>query len=55
MADVEELLDYEDDHETGLTGAAASNGAAAAAAPSAGGESEKDKKGYVGIHSTGFR
>lgn len=58
MADTEELIDYEDEHDAGISsGAIASNGsaAAAAAASSAPADGDKDKKGFVGIHSTGFR
>jgi ATP-dependent RNA helicase UAP56/SUB2 len=52
MTDVEELLDYEDETETALP-PSAPNCPGGAATPA--GESEKEKKGYVGIHSTGFR
>lgn len=46
-AENEELIDYEDEHET-------TNGVTAAPATAAAGD-DKEKKGYVGIHSTGFR
>jgi len=53
--DNEDLIDYEDEHDlvpnTG-TAAATTNGAPAT---SAGGEGEKDKKTFSGIHSTGFK
>ncbi len=54
MADEEELVDYEDDHEE-ITG-----GSVAVATGTNGKVAEADvdgtKKGsYVGIHSTGFR
>ena len=49
MADNEELIDYEDDDHT--TAGATTGGAATGATAG----DEKEKKGYVGIHSTGFR
>ncbi|KAG8951164.1 Suppressor of the cold-sensitive snRNP biogenesis mutant brr1-1 [Tulasnella sp. 424] len=48
-AEHEELIDYEDD-----TGVTTSHGATGAAGAMDAGE-DKEKKGYVGIHSTGFR
>ena len=51
MADNEELIDYEDD-EHNITTAGATTGGAATGATAG---DEKEKKGYVGIHSTGFR
>lgn len=54
--DNEDLIDYEDEHDlvpnTG-TAAVATNGAPATT--SAGGEGDKDKKTFSGIHSTGFK
>ncbi|KAJ3575904.1 hypothetical protein NP233_g779 [Leucocoprinus birnbaumii] len=53
--DNEDLIDYEDEHDlVPNTGAAvtSANGAPAAAA---GGEGDKDKKTFSGIHSTGFK
>ena len=53
--DNEDLIDYEDEHDlvpnTG-TAATATNGAPATT--SAGGEGDKDKKTFSGIHSTGL-
>jgi ATP-dependent RNA helicase UAP56/SUB2 len=54
--DNEELIDYEDEGDvatTGVTTAAGGNGVAVAG--TTGGEGEKDKKNFSGIHSTGFR
>lgn len=48
-AEHEELIDYEDD-----TGVPTSHGATGATGAMDAGE-DKEKKGYVGIHSTGFR
>ena len=45
----EELIDYEDDHDVGLT---TGGSGAAAAAPADG---EKEKKTYANVHTTGFR
>ena len=56
--DNEELIDYEDEHDVvtnGTAAPAATNGAPATSAAAADGESEKDKKNFSGIHSTGFR
>ena len=54
----EELIDYEDEHDVVTNGAAApsaGNGVAVTAGhPSVDG-SDKDKKNFSGIHSTGFR
>lgn len=56
----DELIDYEDENETGTTTAApaaATNGAAVAKAADAapGADGDKEKRGHVGVHSTGFR
>ena len=57
--DNEELIDYEDDHDVvtnGVTGPSASRGAVShTGAAAADGDSDKDKKNFSGIHSTGFR
>ena len=53
MADNEDLIDYEDDQELVTNGVPAANGAAVAVTGADG--DEKEKKSYVGIHSTGFR
>jgi hypothetical protein len=45
----DELIDYEDDHDVGLT---TGNTGAAATAPADG---EKEKKTYANVHTTGFR
>ena len=67
MADAPELLDYDEDEELTMpvgmgastVGSGPAGGAAAAAlkkdATAAGGSAKDVKKGYVGIHSTGFR
>lgn len=54
----DELIDYEDENDATTTAlATATNGSAAAktteAAPEADGD--KEKRGHVGVHSTGFR
>ena len=49
----EDLIDYEDEAEIVTNGAPAANGAAVAI--TGGDGDEKEKKSYVGIHSTGFR
>lgn len=48
MSAEEELIDYEDDHDVGLT--TGTTGAAAAPA-----DGEKEKKTYANVHTTGFR
>ena len=54
--DNEDLIDYEDEHDlVPNTGSAASTTNGAPAAMSAGGEGDKDKKTFSGIHSTGFK
>lgn len=55
----DELIDYEDENETGTTTApvAAGNGVATAKAidGAPGADGDKEKRGHVGVHSTGFR
>lgn len=51
--DNEELIDYEDEGDVGTNGGTTAAGGASAGAT--GGEGEKDKKNFSGIHSTGFR
>ena len=48
--DNEELIDYEDENDIVTNSAGAS-----AAATRAGDDSDKGKKDFSGIHSTGFR
>lgn len=49
--DNEDLIDYEDEHDTPNVGATSTNGAATSAVDL----DDKDKKNFSGIHSTGFR
>ncbi|KAF8320075.1 P-loop containing nucleoside triphosphate hydrolase protein [Clavulina sp. PMI_390] len=55
----DELIDYDDENEATTTTApaAAGNGAAATKTTEGalGGEGDKEKRGHVGVHSTGFR
>lgn len=55
----DELIDYDDENDAGTTTAppTAGNGAAIAKATdgTAGGETNKEKRVHVGVHSTGFR
>ena len=51
----EELVDYEEDEAGAEAGAGAGKAAAAAAGGDAGAAGAPAKKGYVGIHSTGFK
>lgn len=55
--DNEELIDYEDEHDVGLNGAAAPSAANGASASAAGADGGGDGEGrnFSGIHSTGFR
>jgi len=56
LHDNEELIDYEDEQEVGLNGAAAPSAANGSAMPANAADGEdKDKKNFSGIHSTGFR
>lgn len=55
----DELIDYDDENDAGTTTApaAAGNGTAITKATvgAVGGETDKEKRGHVGVHSTGFR
>jgi hypothetical protein len=55
----DELIDYEEDYAPVATAPAAANGHGAAvtttSTTAATTETDKEKKGYVGVHSTGFR
>ena len=57
MSEPAELLDYEEDEELTTTPVAKTAAGASATAGAAGktGANKDVKKGYVGIHSTGFR
>ncbi len=53
--DNDELIDYEDGNEAEVPMVpSATNGASTTAAATAA-AGDKEKKGYVGVHSTGFR
>lgn len=52
--DPEELIDYEDEGDLITNGSIAVQNGSAIAITGADGD-EKEKKSYVGIHSTGFR
>jgi ATP-dependent RNA helicase UAP56/SUB2 len=53
--DNEELIDYDDEPDVGTNGATAAGSNGVAVAGATGGEGEKGKKNFSGIHSTGFR
>ena len=56
--DNDELIDYEEENDAEVPAMpTATNGSATPAsnAVAATGEVDKEKKGYVGVHSTGFR
>lgn len=56
MADATELLDYDEDEELTMPVGSTTVGSGATTAKPQAGSGVKDvKKGYVGIHSTGFR
>ncbi len=55
--DNEDLIDYEDEHDLvpNTGSAAAATTIVPTATGAAGGEGDKDKKTFSGIHSTGFK